>query len=273
MPRHAIEQARVERNAALVETMLLEAAADGRLSRAELIAVIRRVVERPEFEGTRSEDLTKLVEDSAARLASAPSLERILESLRERLPGDDERRLAFGLAVSVAFADKRATRDHKSVLKIIQSALEITEEDVVRITSVIETGGLLSTALGDSVERLCAEAMVLVTAADGEFNDEAARDMVEGLLSEPSFQNLSRDDVRTHIARAVQALVDEGLNRRLVAMARGLSVKEHRRKAYSLALIVARSGEGLSEAKEEVLSLLQKTFQLADEEVSFLRAQ
>lgn len=272
MPRHAIEQARFERNAALVETMLLEAAADGHLSRAELIAVIRRVVERPEFDGTHSEDLTRLVEDSAARLAASPSLDHILESLKERLPGDDERRLAFGLAVSVAFADKRSTRGDTGVLKIIQLALDIAEEDVSRITAVIENGGLLSAALGDSVERLCAEAMVLVTAADGEFHDEAARDMVEGLLSEPSFCTLSRDDVRTHIARAVQALVDEGLNKRLAAMARGLSVKEHRRKAYSLALLVARSGEGLSAAKEEVLSLLQNTFQLSDDEVSFLRA-
>lgn len=273
MPRHAIEQARVERNAALVETMLLEAAADGRLSKAELIAVIRRIVERPEFEGTRGDELTRLVENSAARMAAAPSLERILESLRERLPGDDERRLAYGLAASVAFAEKQTTRGHQSVLKIIQSALEITEEDVARITTVIETGGLLSAALGDSIERLCAEAMVLVTAADGEFHDEAARDMVEGLLSEPSFQNISRDDVRSYIARAVKSLVDEGLNKRLAAMARGLSVREHRRKAYSLALLVARSGDGLSKAKEEVLSLLQHTFQLSDDEVSFLRAQ
>lgn len=273
MPRRAIHDARLERNAALIETMLLEAAADGRLSRAELIAVIQRIVERPEFEGTRSEELTKLVESSAARLAAAPSLESILESLRQRLPGEDERRLAFGLAVSVAFSGERITRDDMGVLKIIQSALEISEEDVIRIVEVIETGGLLSTALGDSVERLCAEAMVLVTAADGELRDEAARDMVEGLLSEPSFHNLSREGVRTHIARAVQSLVDEGLNKRLVAMARGLSVREHRRKAYSLALLVARSGGGISPAKEEVLALLQNTFELSDEEVSFLRAQ
>lgn len=272
MPRRSIDKAREDRNAALVETMLLEAAADGRLTPAELDTVVRRVVERPEFEGTHSEALTRLVEKSAARLAGAASLDSILKSLVTRLPGNGERRLAFGLAVAVAFADRRASRDELGVLKVIQAALGIDEDDVVRIIEVVERGGSLSDALGDRVERLCAEAMVLVSAADGEFEDLEARDMVEALLAEPAFRDLSRDEVRTSIAEAVHALATEGLERRLVAMARGLALRTHRLKAYELALSVARSGDGLTPARDAVLSLLQHTFELSDEDVALLRA-
>ena len=63
MAREQALNARKQRNAALVETMLLAAMADGAVSQREMQTLLRRVIERPEFEGTRPEELNALVED------------------------------------------------------------------------------------------------------------------------------------------------------------------------------------------------------------------
>ena len=58
---------RVERNAALVEVMLLAAMADGKLTEGSIQALLRRVLERPEFDGTAPEEISttaSLVEHS-----------------------------------------------------------------------------------------------------------------------------------------------------------------------------------------------------------------
>src|SRR5688572_23897143 len=100
MPRDAAIAARKSRNAALVEAMVMAAVADGDIAQKELETLIRRVVERPEFEGTRPEELNALIEGSASKLAHAKRLEDVLDSLRERLPEHRNRLLAFGLAAA-----------------------------------------------------------------------------------------------------------------------------------------------------------------------------
>lgn len=274
MPRYAIEHARYERNAALIETMLLEAAAAGTITEAHLATVVRWIIERPEFENSGSVDVSTLVEHGAARLAAAPSLEAILASLCERLPRESERLLAFGLATSVAHAGTPNGRKAPTqVLQALQAAFGINELVASHIRDVVARGGSISEALGEKVERLCAEAMVLMTAAEGEFGEEETREMVETLLSEPAFQHMSRTEAVRTLADAVEALVTEGLKARLAAMARGLSLRDHRRKAYALALTVARHGDGLSQEKEDLLALLQDALELRAGEIALLRAQ
>jgi hypothetical protein len=90
---------RADRNAALVEVMLLAAMADGKLTEGSIQALLRRVLERPEFDGTRPEEISELVEKSVKRLASESTLESILQRLRDRLPTHQNRLLAFGLAL------------------------------------------------------------------------------------------------------------------------------------------------------------------------------
>src|SRR5690348_10686370 len=138
MPRDQAIRARQERNGALVETMLLAAMADGKPNQQTMETLLRRVLERPEFEGTRPEELNRLVESSAAKLASAHNLTEILHSLRARLPDHKNRMLAFGLAAAVAFGDNRATRAELGLLKTFQAALGISEDEVADVIDVIE---------------------------------------------------------------------------------------------------------------------------------------
>ena len=270
MAREQALNARKQRNAALVETMLLAAMADGSVSQLEMQTLLRRVIERPEFEGTKPEELNALVESSARRLAEAKDLQHILSSLRTRLPDHKTRMLAFGLAAAVALADQRATRAELGLLKTIQAALGISEDEVAQIIDIIESGGSLSEALGEPLERLYAEVMVLVSAADGRLKEAEARALVESFAADPLFENVSPERAQSFVSESVAALATEGLPQRLQVLAHGLTTHQQRVKAYRLATKIAHAGGEASPAEQRILDLLQATFGLADDEVSRL---
>ncbi|MBX5483669.1 MAG: TerB family tellurite resistance protein [Myxococcaceae bacterium] len=272
MARDEVIKARQERNAALVEAMLLAAIADGRVTQVEMQTLLRRVLERPEFEGTRSDELNALVEASVARLASAVKLEDILQSLRDRLPDHKNRMLAFGLAAAVAFADRRATRAELGLLKTFQAALGISEQEVAQIIDVIEHGGSLAEALGEPLERLYAEVMVLVSAADGKPSEQETRALVETFAGDPIFENVSAERAMAFVSDAVSALSSEGLARRMTVLAHGLTTHAQRQKAFRLAARIAAAGPD-RRPQERILELLQATFGLADDEVARLRKE
>ncbi|MCK8502945.1 TerB family tellurite resistance protein [Myxococcus fulvus] len=270
MAREQAVSARKERNAALVEVMLLAAMADGRVSQREMQTLISRVLERPEFEGTRPEELNALVESSAARLSEARDLEDVLASLRRRLPDHKNRMLAFGLAAAVALADQRATRTELGLLKTFQAALGISEDEVAQIIDVIENGGSLAEALGEPLERLFAEVMVLVSAADGRLKEAEARALVESFAADPLFENVSPERAQSFVSEAVSALAAEGLPQRLQVLAHGLTTHAQRVKAFRLATKIAHAGGEPSLPEQRILDLLQATFGLADDEVARL---
>ncbi len=268
----AVAAARKERNAALIEAMLLAASADGVIHAREMQTLIRRVVERPEFEGTRPEELNSLIESSAARLAGAKKLDTIIASLRERLPDHRNRLLAFGLATAVGLAERRASREELGLLKAFQAGLGISEDEVAQIFTAVEAGQPLNEVLGEPKERLYAEVMVLVSVADGKVIASEAAAIVEALAGDPVFRDLSMDRAQLFVRDAMQALSDDGMAKRLTVMAHGLSTHPQRLKAYALAARVAKAG-GDRPTEMQLLELLQATFGLADDEVKRLKKE
>lgn len=273
MPRDTIEQARRDRNAALIDAMILAASADGQFRPAEVQAVIQRVIERPEFEGVQATELAGLVESSARRLSQARALEDILHALRERLPDHRNRLLAFGLATSVALADRKGLKDELGLLKTMQLALGLSDDDVARVFETVEAGASLSEALGEPLERLYAETMVLVSAADGEVQPAELRRMLEELAGDPVFKDVSMEAAEHALRDAVQNLALEGLPQRLTVLARGLTTHAQRTKAFRLAVRVAYAEGQPSKDALRALELLQATFGLADDEVARITSE
>lgn len=273
MARELAVAARKERNAALIETMMLAAIADGSVSQVELQTLLRRVIERPEFEGTRPDELNALVEGSVQKLAAAKDLNAVMQSLRERLPDHRNRMLAFGLAAAVAFADNRASRAELGLLKTVQAALGISEDEVATIVDVVESGGSLSEALGEPPQRLYAEVMVLVSAADGKLSDAEARELVESFAANPAFKEVPPERAQQLVSEAVAVLAVEGLPRRVEALARGLTTHSQRLTAFALAARMARADGAPHRPEQRVLDLLQATFGLADDEVERIRRE
>ncbi|MBX7115744.1 MAG: tellurite resistance TerB family protein [Myxococcaceae bacterium] len=261
-------QTRVDRNTALIEAMLLAASADGDLSQIELQALLRRVVERPEFEGTKPGDLKAQIELAALSLSKAKKLDDVLASLRARLPDHRNRLLAFGLAAAVAFSDRRASREELGLLKTFQAALGVSENEVAEIISVIEAGGSLAESLGEPLERLYAEVMVWVSLADGDLSGSELEALLESLAGDPVFLDVSPQKAQQYLREAAQALATEGLSQRLVVLAHGLTTHTQRVKAYSLAARVGLSRRGRRPSEDKVLEILQATLGLADDEVA-----
>ncbi len=273
MARELIERSRADRNAALIETMLLAASADGHVDPVELRVLIARVIERPEFEGTSAEALNELVESSVRRLAGARQLEDVLGSLRDRLPEHRNRLLAFGLASSVAFADRKASREELGLLKTIQAALGISEDEVQRVIDVVQRGESLAEVLGEPPEQLYTETMVLVGAADGVVREAELMAMFENLAGDPVFREIDRVTAETALKNAITNLASDGLPKRLALLARGLTTRAQRRKAYQLAVRIANADGAPGKAELRVLELLQSTFGLADDDVKKLTAE
>jgi len=270
MPHEFIQQARKERNTALIDVMMLAASADGTLKAVELQTLLKRVVERPEFEGTQPDELNAMVEASAARLAGQASLQAILDSLTKRLPDHRNRLLAFGLATSVALADRRATREELGLLKTFQASLGISEDEVTTIFEAVEADRPLAEALGEPVERLYADAMVLMAASDGVVREKELVAMLENMAGDPAFRDVSVESAERYIAESVQNLASEGLPQRLAVLARGLTTRLQRARAYTLAWRVATADGEPSRPELHTLELLQATFGLPDEEVARL---
>ncbi len=127
--------------AALFETMILAAAADGQVDKKELEEIYRRVFERPEFHGIHADDLRQAIEHAAKRVAEAHSLEHIVPSIVDRLPEKAQRELAFGLAASVVVADGKVPPSEMSVLKHLQEMFDLEDDEVARLFETAQMHG------------------------------------------------------------------------------------------------------------------------------------
>jgi uncharacterized tellurite resistance protein B-like protein len=261
-----------ERNSALVDVMLLAAAADGQASDADAEALLKRIAIRPEFNGTPEKELRNIVQKSLKRLGSAKSLEEVLASVEQRLPDRESRKIAFGLAAGVAFSDHRASRAELGLLKRFQAALGISEDEVSQIIDEVEKGNVF-TLLASEPERLYAEVMVLVSAADGKLGEAEAQALVESLAADPAFEKIDPILAQRFVSDAVAALAMEGLPQRMQALTRGLATRAQRVKAFSLAMRIANASGRVSGPELKMLELLQASFGLANDEVERIRHQ
>jgi uncharacterized tellurite resistance protein B-like protein len=121
------------RQAALFETMILAAASDGDVTKVEVEEIYRRVFERPEFHGIHATDLRQAISHAAQQVANAGELSYILSSIAERLPDKPSRELAFGLAASVAWSDRRTSPSELRFLKALQETFDLGDDDVARL--------------------------------------------------------------------------------------------------------------------------------------------
>src|SRR5205814_8906401 len=104
--------------------------------------------------------------------------------------------LAFGMAVAIALADEEIHPNELSLLKILERAFELTDEEVNSIVRCIKSGRPLEDLFPNREEdRLVAyvEVMALAIAADGRVSRAEARALAEAVVKSPELKGLTLD--------------------------------------------------------------------------------
>jgi tellurite resistance protein len=124
---------------ALVEAMVLIAAADGDVSKVEMEALVSRAAALPETSRMHGAELRDAISGAARKMAGLP-VGLVVESLRERLPDRRGRAEAFAGAAWVALADRHARPSELAVLKEMQRAFELDDATVALLVESAELG-------------------------------------------------------------------------------------------------------------------------------------
>jgi tellurite resistance protein len=128
---------------ALIETMVLAAAADGELGSEERALLVRTVVDlcrgtrhEASAERARLEELVAQIEASRA----ADGAESRLAAVRRRLPRKESRKAAFALAARVSVADGIVRTTERELLFELATSLEIDHDEAADLVKAVGQG-------------------------------------------------------------------------------------------------------------------------------------
>ena len=124
-----------DHHAALIDTMILVAAADADITDAEFETIGDIVGHLPVFRDYNSAELRPTLDRITHLLGQEDGLGRGLSSIREALP-QKLRETAYALACDVVAADGAATQEEIRILDLLRQRLEIDR----LIASAIERG-------------------------------------------------------------------------------------------------------------------------------------
>jgi uncharacterized tellurite resistance protein B-like protein len=124
-----------EHHAALIDTMILVAAADADITDAEFDIIGDIVGHLPVFRDYDRTELRLTLDRVVELLSEEDGLEKGLTSIREALPAK-LRETAYALACDVVAADGLATQEELRILDLLRERLEIDR----LIASAIERG-------------------------------------------------------------------------------------------------------------------------------------
>ncbi len=116
----------LDHHTALIYTMVLVSAADGRMSDAELRTIGEVVNYLPIFDDYESKNLPVAAGDCAAILDDKDGLARVLEVIVGLLP-EYLRETAYAIACDVAAADGSVKREEARLLEMLRDTLHIDQ--------------------------------------------------------------------------------------------------------------------------------------------------
>lgn len=109
---------------ALIYTMVVAAAAEGKMKNIELAAIGNVVKGLPAFKGFDTEKLVRHAEDCANLVNQDNGMETVIALIKDAL-SPNLRETAYALAVDVVAADGIATQEELRLLEILRHRLDI----------------------------------------------------------------------------------------------------------------------------------------------------
>jgi tellurite resistance protein len=108
------------------------------------------------------------------------------------------------------------------------------------------------------------EAAYLVATADGVF-DEAERKAFRDVVLEACHGTVNRDQVEALLADLADQVTEDGMDKRIEMVARGVTRPEHQREVLRIAALLAHVSGNVSEVEREVVVKIAAAFGLSDD--------
>ncbi|PTL83723.1 TerB family tellurite resistance protein [Vitiosangium sp. GDMCC 1.1324] len=268
MIRTQVLKVRQERNAALVEAMLLAAQVDGRVAEAEMRTVLRHALECPELQGERPEFLVDRLERGVEALASMGD-EALFVSLRRRLPDAHNRLLAFGLAAKVVFENVGSQGPDAQLLSRLQQGLDVPPPQARAMVSGLAEGVSPTEVAAEPSTRLGARVLELVLLSvglDASLSSAEVNALHEAQEDPQQMRELCGQLLRRLAFGSQVEAPLAAVRRQLEELALVPSTVTPRREALRLAVRFSEAlGHGWSQ--ELLLGFVQELFGLTDEAV------
>lgn len=118
------EDAMIDKQTALIYTMVLMSAADRHMTDSELGHIGLIVNDLPVFEGFDYDSLPRIAGECAELLQDENGLDRALESIKAALP-PSLRETAYAVACDIAAADAAISQEELRLLEMMRDHLEI----------------------------------------------------------------------------------------------------------------------------------------------------
>lgn len=259
--RHDVDSSELQRR--LIESMVLGAAADGRLDPRESAEIMTVLREHAAFTGLQGEEAT----DALTRAFDALFAEGFhvrVHALAAALPRYPNRVLAFRCAVRIAMSDGELHDDELSMLREMQRAFLLADADVERAF----TDGRSDDAnvIPDEIEPIEAylDCLLMAAASNRTLADEELATLLAFIVTRPEFDGLDGDRLREHIEISLRAYARGGIEGRLQTLADELPLPVHRETAYGLAAAMVVADGSVDAAERSFLGHLREALDLEE---------
>ena len=250
-----------------LETMLIMIAADGQVEDTEMSHFMAQVGTRPELAQISRRVIDQHMQE-AFKAIRREGIEKRIVAIARGLQRRDQRLAAVAMAIAIAMGDGKLEREETAVLDMMQAAFELSDDDISEAIKAARRGDIDTLLNNDEgVERSFIETMMLMAAADGVIDPAEIDKFGHELAHQRDFNQISPQQVSSHLSQALEKLAAEGVEARLKSIASSLPREEQRQTAFKLALEMCLADGHADVHERALLKLLQEHFELSDDQV------
>lgn len=114
------------------------------------------------------------------------------------------------------------------------------------------------------------EAMIMMIAADGVIEDDEVQDFLKNVYSRPKLSKIPHNDMMSMIRRSLTAIENEGVDKRIKAIAQLLPSVEERMEAVRMCLSICASDGDVAPDELDILKKMQAEFGLSESQIETL---
>lgn len=251
-----------------VETMLLMIAADGQVEAAEMAQFLHEVRSRPELAELTQTCIDEHV-DAAFAAIEADGIPKRIAAIAHGIRDREQRMAATTMAIAIGMDSDGLATAEATLLRMLANAFELDDDDIAAAVRAAQKGKVEGALAGHgSVQQYYVEVMMLMAAADGDFDPSELDVFAERLATHPAFDELTPETAGVYMERALQRLAEESVEARLDAIDDALVGQEVRETAFRLAVEMCLADGSADPHERELLKLLRDRFHLTDEFVA-----